>query len=691
MRMRTATLLLRLPVGRDLRTWRRALDTVWHAWLDTHDPLLWTLLEARGCAASDSVPLERDLSRLALGDERTALAPGLLAETAARFDHPIGERARARLLASSASEAVEVFCAKALESPKAAAFCVAHHLAPLDEVERALFFLRTWQHEQYRALDPDGALLSLGYRGAPAEVRSALRSAMTALGGTDVLRVLAGQRSAPDDFTSLTEQERAYLVRQLTDQGDWDRLWPLILLMPLAEAVEAARGFDGRWFSGEDERRVFEALRAADPQAVAGHVRTLSGGPPSAPAPHIRIRLCDLDERLTAVHDLDFAPDGTQLAFAGVVRAGDRDRGCAGILDLSSRTASRRYEVARPLGRVAHLGSDTLVAADAAESDAGRRPLRIHCLAPDGVRSLLGFTAVQIQALERVGDTGALLVSAWHHDGKSSYATLSVGGFGGSLVDIGILDNLLLPPQATLVDPEGRLIAVLNYKGVVVADRTGAAVNVLASGPERPGRTRLFGAMSDSVLVRAHPAGFLDIWHEPLTSTREPLSSDWALNPWLFHLAWSPALNRFLAIGSHDGPSLWVLDVPETRDAPLPDDLVCDAVGLAGDRVPACVRLSPRGDVLAVTNTTGPAPTIDLYCLSLLDLRQIVAEPMGRLRHQDLAKVAAVLENPAVDDESRQVLGVLRACLEHRFRHDVGLGDTQGRSLAGDHDIELGG
>jgi hypothetical protein len=35
-------------------------------------------------------------------------------------------------------------------------------------------------------------------------------------------------------------------VRRLADQGDWDRLWTLTLLMPLAEAVAAAQMF-GDW------------------------------------------------------------------------------------------------------------------------------------------------------------------------------------------------------------------------------------------------------------------------------------------------------------------------------------------------------------------------------------------------------------------------------------------------------------
>ncbi|WP_210590403.1 hypothetical protein [Streptomyces sp. GESEQ-35] len=692
MRPWTAALILRLPFV--FPPSRRAVDTVWRAWLDEHRSVWWSLLERRNRAAAGPDPEVRALSRLALGNEEVTLAADLLAGAAGRFDHPIGERARARLLALSDPEAVGLFCAAALDSPEAAAFCAAHHVAPADEVERAAFFVRTGQREQYRALDPEGTLLALGYRSAPSDVRRELLAAMTEMGDVDVLRVLAGQRSDRDDFASLSGPERSHLVKQLRDQHDWERLWPLVVLMPLPEAVDTARdAFICGWRpSGAYHRRLFETLQAVSPGAVAEWLRVDLGvdvgsadGLPSRRIPRTAIALSGLDERITYVHDLNFSPDGTQLAFAGLTRRQlGSDRGCAGIIGLGSNTLSRWYpDLPRPLGQVAHVGSDTLVVADAGEVGDMNLLKRVHRLAPDGIRSL-GFEAPWIGALERLAGTRAFLVSAWHSDGGPR-STVSVGGADGAVADSGILDGLPIDlPLATTTDPEGRLIAVLDRRITVVADRTGSSVNVLDNGPDRASHGPLHAAMSDSVLVRVDSTRFLDIWHEPLGSTQTPVSRHvWPSTTRLIHLAWSPALNRFLAVGLRDftQSSLWVLAVPETRDSPLPDDLVSAQVDLAG-RSPHCARLSPKGDVLAVANWTSPEPTIDLYCLPLLALRQVLGQPMGLMSHQDLADVAAVLEHPALDEKSRQALGVLRACLEYRFRHDIGIGDPA--SVSGD-------
>lgn len=691
----------------------RVVDAAWGDWLEGHHAGLWSLVKRWNRPATVSDPEKHVLSRMALGDDGVPVEPRLVVSAAARFDHPIGEPARARLISLGDAGAVDRFCAETVNSPDAAAFCAAHHLAPSDEVERALFFVRTGQHEQYRALDPDGALLSLGYQGAPPEVRSVLRSAMTALGGIDVLRVLAGQRSAQDDFASLTEQERAYLVRRLTDQRDWDRLWPLIPLMPLAEAVEAVRGFDGRWFSGEDERRVLEALRAADPQAVGSRVHALSGAPPSAPVPHIRITLADLDERIAGVSGLDFAPDGTQLALAGPVRAGTEGAGpfpsgepvsWAGIVDLGSRTLSRLHgDFTRPLDRVAHLGSDTMVVAEvdayagpyAVEEDHPHR-VRIHYIDPAGVRAL-DTGAEETFGLKRIAGDRAFVVSASVDDTDAfERPVLFTGGPGGSLVAGGPLDGLDdFEPLIVAVDPDGRLVAMVDvlYEAVV-ADLRGSVVNRLDDGSGTAEYTMPPAALSPSTLVSCSVSGDLNVWHEPLTSTEPALTVPaWSAATRPTALAWSSALNRFLAVDVVQGAHLELLDVPPTRDAPVPDELVSERMALVGDVGPApIVRLSPKGDVLAVGK--GGHDTVDLYDLTTLTLRSFIAGPMGLMTHRDLAHVVEAQKHPLCDDETRTTLALLRTCLEHRFRHDVGIGGTAGSAGSahlGDHEIELDG
>ncbi|WP_189325256.1 hypothetical protein, partial [Streptomyces flaveus] len=218
------------------------VDLAWSNWLEEHDSELWSLLKRWNRPTTvDAVFPAHGLSRLALGDTYASLDPGVLAATAARFDHPLGDQARDRLLALGVGEAVDLYCAAAVDSPDMREFCVTHGLAPSDEVKRAVFFVRTAQQDQYEALDPDGALLALGYRSVPKKDRAALRAAMADLNGIDTLRVLAGQGSEEHHFVSLAKRERTYLVGQLTGRGDWARLWRLVPLMPLAEAVGTVR------------------------------------------------------------------------------------------------------------------------------------------------------------------------------------------------------------------------------------------------------------------------------------------------------------------------------------------------------------------------------------------------------------------------------------------------------------------
>ncbi len=140
----------------------RVVNAAWRDWLVAHDDGLWRLLERWDRASTEYESRRHPLSRLALGVQDTPLPPALLAESAARFDHPVGVAARARLLDGEDPAAVDLFCdlaSAAAPAPAgdALAFCVAHQLAPSDEVRRALFFVRTGQREQYRAWTPTAA------------------------------------------------------------------------------------------------------------------------------------------------------------------------------------------------------------------------------------------------------------------------------------------------------------------------------------------------------------------------------------------------------------------------------------------------------------------------------------------------------------------------------------------------------
>ncbi|MER5223143.1 hypothetical protein [Streptomyces flaveus] len=546
--------------------------------------------------------------------------------------------------------------------------------APTEPADAAAYLALIGQSAQSRALDPDGSLLALSYRGASAEERSALRDAMSGLGILDVLRVLAGQGSQQGDFTSLDEHERTYLVEKLADRHDWDRLWSLTLLMPLPEAVRTADEF-GDWRpSGEDDRRVFEALRAADWNAVTKFVDSLVGAGSLNSIPRTRISLTDPDEQSISVHHLDFALDGTQLAFAG------RGTGhCAGIVDLDSLTLVwLDDDLPHPAQRIAHVGSDAMIFV-------ARK--QIHYADESGTVELATQPG-EVRGVKRIAGDRAFIVTARDPEVPTAW-TVFVGCSGGRLTDSGAVRGRgYLDPRPCTVDAEGRLIAVAGETDIVVADLADSAVNKLIR-PKIWNVNMRHAAISPSVLACGTVPGGLHVWHEPLTTSQAPITT----RPWTYgtspiHLAWSPALDRFLAV---TGTHLQLLDVPPTPDTPMPEDPVSEQIPLLADNPRArarCAQVSPRGDLLAVGALE--KGTVDIYLLTALTLRPFIADPMGAMTHKDLTKVVAVMEHPVLNDMSRQALGLLRTCLEHRFRHDVGIGEAAGVAAPGDYEIELG-
>ncbi|WP_328369282.1 WD40 repeat domain-containing protein [Streptomyces sp. NBC_00445] len=657
----------------------RVVDVAWNDWQE-HDSELWSLLKRwnRPTTVDAAFPAH-GLSRLALGDTTVSLDPAVLAATAARFDHPLGEQARDRLLALGVGEAVDLYCAASVDSPDMREFCVTHGLAPSDEVMRAVFFVRTAQQDQYEALDPDGALLALGYRSVPKKDRAALRAAMADLNGIDTLRVLAGQGSDEHHFVSLTEKERTYLVGQLTDRGDWARLWRLVPLMPLAEAVGTVRRF-GAWRpAAADARELFEKLRAADPLVVDDGLSAVAVMP-SRIEP-VSLTLPD-GFGAFAVHDLDFSPDGQQLAYAGSRQS---DRGFAGVMDLRRRSSLFHRSLEFRLSHVAHLGQETIVGAGAhTHSVSNAFAKKIFLIDHLGARPL-PFEIGQVSALERLaGKRAFLLVAQQGKAASDPRLEVFLGAADDSPAQLLTLRGRNLFPPRTAVSPDGRLAVLTGKRDVLATDLGDGTVHRIHRDPVDEGLNQSHTALSSSTLVRIARSGALQVWHAPYTSTRKPLTTPvWPEGDLPTAIAWSPALHRFVTLRD---TYLEILDVPPTRRLPLSGEVIHQLIELVhARRERPLVRLSPQGDVLAVA---GDSPVVHLYDLS--PQNSALTRPMGSMNAEDLAEVRRLRRQQDLGPTARRALALLSACLKHRFRHDIGIGDAARTALVADHEIALG-
>ena len=214
-----------------------SLAVAWRAWIREPAPRLWALLRDGGREAP--VSAGRDVSRLS----RLALGTA-----------PPGELCRA-VLADGVPEHVRRLVATT---------CAERGLVPEDPVDRAACLLATGRYEQYRATDPDGALLSAAYTGGSAGTRARLRSAVAAAGELDLVRVLAA--TAPPRAMSV--RERGFLAGRLAAEQAWPELWRLARDLPLAEALAALWPVTG-WCPPGLSREAFGRLLSMPPERVA--------------------------------------------------------------------------------------------------------------------------------------------------------------------------------------------------------------------------------------------------------------------------------------------------------------------------------------------------------------------------------------------------------------------------------------
>lgn len=239
-----------------------------------------------------------------------------------------------------------------------------------------------------------------------------------------------------------------------------------------------------------------------------------------------------------------------------------------GILDLADEPRlTRFYPQQEDLAlEVACLGPDTVVWPAQPRSDLMAPGAAVahlaagatmRCAERGQVRSIDGELAGTRGVLRIAGDKAFLVVAA-RQDSPAAKPDLTVflgeaGGIDktpGSLRESHALDGsgLWYPTAAT--SPDGRLVAVVDNHMALLVDHTGVVVNRLDNGLDPAGGGRPLAALSPSVLIRASSGGDLHIWHDPRTTTETPRSARvWPSEVSLTDLAWSPVLNRFLALG----------------------------------------------------------------------------------------------------------------------------------------------
>ncbi|GAB2578892.1 hypothetical protein GCM10027168_09710 [Streptomyces capparidis] len=627
----------------------QALQVLWSSWLRSPDERLWAALTAW------RVPPPREPER---GYALVALEPGpaelaapalrrpLLA-AAARRNHPVGAAARRAILAARDAELTEAVCAAAIDEPALVPFCAEHRLAPRDPVRRVTFFLLTGQLHHYRGLDPDGRMLELAYSTADSATRTRLQTAMRSGGAADLLRVLVS-RNRRDRISELSGDEAAWLARHLAERGEWAELWRVVQDLPLSMGLGLMDLF-GAWVpAGEDDRRVFERMRATDPAAVRAGVDELSLHRPGFPR-QARIMFHG------RVNSVSFAPDAPLLAVAGTNRV-------AGVVDLAQGRLVERYErFHASVGYVVHTGGGAFVAAERSNNgDTACRLLRCS----DGAATELHREPGPVTSLALAGADGRFA-------GGTRAGRVLLGAPDGTVRTVPVAELGLDPrqdwPRAVTAHLGSGRLAVLG-RGLTV---TGAAGAVLARGDAGMVVGRAVFTGPDTLVVASKRGTVQVLRRDGDALLPGPVSA---------------------------GDVCGLEALPDRREVVLVDRAGRIAVLDAGTLEPVLssdtavrgatsAHLSPGGEYLAIGYAKG---FTDLYDLRVWAVPGLAARPLVNCVPADLHVVAGMRAAGAFPPAARSLLGLLHDVLAHRFRFDIELGTVDAATLsAGEYDISL--
>jgi hypothetical protein len=536
-------------------------------------------------------------------------------------------------------------------------FCRGQGLAPTDPVDRAVYFLRTRQPEQYEALDPDGTLLVAGYSRADHATRTELRAALTGTGSMGLIRIITQDAHAVPSATEVED-----VARGLAADGHWARLWRLARELRLDQAVRAVRLL-GDWRPADREGKdLADRLAAADPATIEAVVRGAY------------TKIATADPVPTAAY-VSIAPDGTELAFF------DRERVTVCSLDggevVSFDRADGSSWTMGPLPPVTAAARGLLNLPDDPPDDLAGVSIRlpgsggangVHL--GDAVFYLENTGVIrrrrpdwQREVLPVRGERLTAVPGGYVVDG----ASLTFGDVTGYRSvpgsELGIHGGFSLTVQAA--EPgTGRLAVTAgsDLGPLLVVGRDGA---VLGKATTWAGRYRFFGPER---LVAIGADGVVRSWRVAdgrldLEVSRFPEGPVWFSGP-----------AESLTLVSRDDPSTSVRLDPVTLEP----------VAAPEEAEPPLATVP--GGTHAVFRVPGGVALRDLR---LGAAAEILGRPVSHLGITDLGVVTAAAERNAPDSGPGMALNLLLDFLHHRMGAEIGVGAVQ--ELAADDDIQLGG
>lgn len=647
------------------------VDAFCALWAASRAPFLEEILLQSSYQARRS-PILRMLTALKVGNLKTATharaeAIPYLLQATNDPDAQISERAHQSLRQLHHPETQDALCQLAVETGNPLALQVALQAgyAPSDLYQRAMFYFLTSQWPAYLALDLDQRVLRSAYETASSELRQRILEQVRQSGRAELLAAIASRRVVVH-----SPQEADFLVRLLSEQGNWERLWAKIFEFPLTVSVQALRILSQQnWQpNAEDECIIFAELTA-----LAQAELELSPANLSLPPAMLRARV---GLSTGSINELAFAPRQPWIAVGSSGRK----------MALWDFQRAQRVQLlggfAHSLGEVAYTNSGELLVAERTQS---HEICQVYHIRGDQAQPIWQLPG-SITALEPLNETHLLVAGRdlslnllevnqvvrplascrlkdWARairpapDGKS-LAALHKG-----------VDFLTLPELQTILDqrqevgrkywsegiarcadysPDGRMLIVGKFDGQVIW--------LPVISPSSPPVTR---DIPPQLLVR-HPQRLQNIKTLPRRGVIISLDASGQL----CFTNWQAAIQS-VAAGKTPSSSQQIISTREQANS---------------------LHISPDESFMAIGSSDA---SLSLWDLRVLDALQLFHLPLANGAPNHLAALRLLLgSNLAFGSPMRSTLTLLERLLRHRFRFDIEVSDLLAIQT-GEYDIEI--
>lgn len=637
-----------------------AVDEFCKQWSETRSPFLENILIKTAYKARSPIEIRilvaLKTGNLPLAEKIEPRSLSHLFEAANDVDQEIRENANIVFGNLSNPETQDALCRMVIEKddPRAKEIALTHGYSPNAPEDRALFLFLTEQWAAYEALDFDQGMMRTIYEASLPAIRKRIAAGVQAAGRTEYLTILVGvdfRLRAPQ----VNPDEAALMVRVLTNNKEYNRLWELVTEFPLSNSVDILQFLISADWSPEDEMDlpVFEQLKAILKEPI------LLSGPELKRVLPIAIPRETLKVK-GRINDVAFSPNSPVIAIATSQRK-------VVLWNFQTASIERILEgFNHSVGKVCYTPQGVLVASE-------RSSVQADCSVVifDGEQAVrLGKHLGTVTAIEPVGNTNLLTA------GRDSKIIL------WDLLSRQVVktSNTQYWARSVAISPDQQYAALLHDRLSLVRLPELTPVSGYAFLPPRSGGFKLgvahhaaFSAdgkylfagqyngqvgMYYHTSVIQHPKKVLVTQHsQPVRGLR------------------FLAEHSLLVSAAADG---------QIRFFNWPDLTIQGTVYSPEGRLTS-LQTSPKAAFMATGTNEA---SLVLWDMRVQDIPALFTLPLASANHEQISNALALCEYRSLNDPIRNALRLIKVLLQHRFRFDIHIDEAPGIRY-GEFDIIL--